>query len=60
MAAFEEIKPGARIRGLDPSGLAEVVQVARFGPDAINLVFRANRKVAERLVYRGEETAFEI
>ena len=60
MAAFEEIKPGARIRGLDPSGLAEVVQVARFGPDAINLVFRANGKVAERLVYRGEETAFEI
>ena len=60
MATFEQIKPGARIRGLDPSGLAEVVQVARFGPDAINLVFRANGKVAERLVNRGEETAFEI
>jgi superfamily II DNA or RNA helicase len=60
MAAFDEIKPGARIRGLDPSGLAEVVQVARFGPDAINLVFRANGKVAERLVYRGEESAFEL
>jgi hypothetical protein len=34
--------------------------VARFGPDALNLVFRANGKVSERLVYRGEEAAFEI
>ena len=60
MTAFEEIKPGSRLRGLDPSGIAEVVQVARFGPDALNLVFRANGRVGERLVYRGEETAFEF
>lgn len=60
MTSFEEIKPGSRLRGLDPSGIAEVVQVARFGPDALNLVFRANGRVGERLVYRGEETAFEF
>jgi SNF2 family DNA or RNA helicase len=59
MVALEEIKPGSRLRGLDPEGLAEVVQVARFGPDALNLVFRVNGRVGERLVYRGEETAFE-
>ena len=29
MIAFENIKPGSRLRGLDPSGLAEVVQVTR-------------------------------
>jgi len=56
---FEEIKPGARLRGLDGSGIAEIVQVTRFGADALNLVFRANGRVAERLVYRGEESAFE-
>src|ERR1700738_941611 len=37
MVALEEIKPGARLRGLDPEGIAEVVQVARFGADALNL-----------------------
>jgi hypothetical protein len=60
MPAFEDIKPGARLRGLDPGGIAEVVQVARFGPDALNLVFRVNGRVGERLVYRGEESGFEF
>ena len=60
MQTFEEIKPGARLRGLDPTGIAEVVSVSKFGSDAINLVFRVDGKVAERLVYRGEETSFEF
>jgi hypothetical protein len=60
MLAFEDIKPGARLRGLDPAGIAEVVQVARFGPDALNLVFRVDGRVGERLVYRGEESGFEL
>src|SRR5258708_37341405 len=60
MPAFEDIKPGTRLKGLDPAGVAEVVSVSRFGPGALNLVFRVDGKVAERLVYRGEETGFEI
>jgi hypothetical protein len=28
---FDDIKPGSRLRGLDSAGIAEVVQVARFG-----------------------------
>lgn len=60
MHSFEDIKPGARLRGLDPAGIAEVVQVAQFGPDALNLVFRVDGRVGERLVYRGEESAFEF
>jgi len=60
MASFDEIKPGVRLEGLDPSGTAEVVQVSRFGPDALNLVFRANGKVGERLVYRGDEAVFTV
>jgi superfamily II DNA or RNA helicase len=60
MHTFEEIKPGTRLRGLDPIGIAEVVSVSKFGEDAINLVFRVDGKVAERLVYRGEETSFEF
>ena len=51
MVALEEIRPGSRLRGLDPEGLAEIVQVARFGPDALNLVFRVNGRVGERALY---------
>jgi superfamily II DNA or RNA helicase len=57
---FEDLKAGARLRGLDPAGIAEVVQVDRFGPDALNLVFRVDGKIAERLLYRGEEAGFEL
>src|SRR5260221_14455415 len=60
LPTFDDIKPGARLRGLDPAGLAEVVQVARFGADALNLVFRVDGRVGERLVYRGEESSFEF
>src|SRR5215208_2695728 len=60
MFAFEDIKPGSRLRGLASEGVAEIVQVARFGSDALNLVFRVNGKVAERLLYRGEEASFEV
>jgi hypothetical protein len=59
-ASFEELKPGARLRGIDSAGIAEVVQVSRFGPDALNLIFRVNGRVGERLVYRGEEATFEF
>ncbi len=60
MAEFENIKPGARLRGLDPAGIAEVVSVSRFGTDALNVVFRVNGRIGERLVYRGEESGFEL
>jgi hypothetical protein len=57
---FEKLKPGARLRGLEPGCVAEMVQVARFGADALNLIYRVNGRVGERLVHRGEETAFQI
>ena len=56
----EKIQPGARLRGLDAAGTAELVQVARFGADAVNIVYRVNGRVGERLVYRGEETGLEM
>jgi SNF2 family DNA or RNA helicase len=57
---FEQIKPGARIQGLSGDGVAEVVQVNHFGLDALNVVFRADGRVHERLVYRGEENTFNL
>lgn len=58
MKSFDDITPGARISGLHGASVAEVVSVAKFGADAINLVFRAEGKVHERLLYRGEESSF--
>lgn len=55
MEKFDDIRPGARISGLHGSSVSEVVSVTKFGSDAINLVFRSEGKVHERLLYRGEE-----
>ncbi|MBF5092003.1 DUF3883 domain-containing protein [Novosphingobium sp. NBM11] len=60
MGDFDAIRAGARIRGFTPTGIAEVVSVANFGPNAINVVFRANGRVQERLIYRGEESGFVV
>ena len=60
MSTFDQIGPGARLKGLDPGGIAEIVQVARFAADALNIVYRVHGRVGERLLYRGEETGFEF
>lgn len=60
MVSFDELKPGARLKGLEANGIAEIVQVSRFGQDALNLIFRVDGRVGERLVYRGDETGFEF
>nr|GAJ31432.1 RNA polymerase associated protein rapA [Bradyrhizobium sp. DOA9] len=57
---FDLIRPGSVVRGLDASGPAEIIQVAKFGPDAINIAFRVNGRVSERLLYRGEDASFEL
>jgi len=49
LPTFEDIKLGGRLRGLDAAGVAEVSRVARFGADALSLVFRVNGRVGERL-----------
>jgi hypothetical protein len=33
----EQIRPGARLRGLDLAGIVEAVQVAKFGSDALRV-----------------------
>ncbi|GAL97199.1 helicase domain-containing protein [Acetobacter tropicalis NRIC 0312] len=57
---FGQLQPGAHVRGLDTGGIAEIIQVRSFGPDALNLVFRVSGKIGERLLYRGDEIPFEL
>lgn len=59
-SSLEALRPGARVTGIDPGHTAEIVSVSNFGPDAVNVVFRANGKVGERLVFRDEATTFKI
>lgn len=60
MTKFDQIQPGARVLGLMGSHVAEIVSVSKFGPDAVNLVFRANNNVHERLLYRGDEHSLAL
>lgn len=59
MMTLEELKPGARVRGLVGSDIAEIVSVTWFGDQAVDLVFRANGKVDQRVVFRSEEAELE-
>ncbi len=51
LAALEDLKAGASVRGLTPDGVAKVVQVEWFGDQAIKVTFEdASGAVRNRLV----------
>ena len=61
MVNLEDLKAGARVRGLSPGGLAKVVQVEWFGDQAVKVTFEdASGAVRNRLVHRNEEPTLEI
>ena len=61
MAALDDFKAGASVRGLSPDGIAKVVQVEWFGDQAVKVTFEdATGAVKNRLVYRNEEPTLEI
>jgi SNF2 family DNA or RNA helicase len=51
---------GRECADLIPRGSRKSCKWPIFGPDALNLVFRVNGRVGERLVYRGEESGFDL
>ncbi|HPB76556.1 MAG TPA: hypothetical protein PLY96_15075, partial [Chromatiaceae bacterium] len=61
MAPLEQIKAGAYLKGLTPTGTAKVVNLEWFGDQAIKVTFEdAAGKVGNRLVYRNEEPTLEV
>ena len=60
MHNFEDIEPGDRLLGLDPAGITEVVQIARFGPDALNLVFGWMAELASASSIAERKTASSL
>jgi hypothetical protein len=53
MLNFADIRTGARIEGIDGPGVADIIDVNPFGADALNVVYRVNGRVAEKLIYRA-------
>jgi SNF2 family DNA or RNA helicase len=61
MAALEDLKPNAAVRGVLPTKLVTVVNVQWFGSEAIELTYKdAAGKVANQLLYRHDEPRLEI
>jgi SNF2 family DNA or RNA helicase len=61
VASLEDLKAGAFITGLAPSGAAKVVHVEWFGDQAAKVTYEdASGAVRNRLVYRNEQPALEI
>lgn len=60
-ATLEDLKAGASIKGLTPTGAVRVVNIAWYGNQAVKVVFEdANGAVQDRLVYRDEEHTLTI
>jgi len=60
-ATLEDLKAGASVQGLTPSGAAKIVNIEWFGDQAVKVIFEdVNGSVQDRLVYRDEEHTLSI
>ncbi|MGH9394343.1 MAG: RNA helicase, partial [Terriglobales bacterium] len=57
---LDDLKPGARVRGLAGAEPAEVMSATWFGEQAVDVVFRVNGRVDQRIVYRTDEPSLEL
>src|SRR5438094_8692702 len=61
MAALEDLKPNAAVRGVLPTSMVTVVSVQWFGSEAVELTYKDPAgKVANELLYRHDEPRLEI
>jgi SNF2 family DNA or RNA helicase len=61
MAALEDIKPNAAVRGVLPTSMVTVVSVQWYGSEAVELTYKDPAgKVANELLYRHDEPRLEI
>lgn len=60
-ATLEDLKAGASVQGLTPTGAARIINIEWYGDQAINVVFEdVNGAVQTRLIYRDEEQLLRI
>ena len=60
-ARLEDLKAGASVQGLTPSGVAKIVNIEWIGDQAVKVIFEdANGKVDDQLVFRNGEHTLSI
>lgn len=61
VSTLEDIRPNASIRGIIPDALVTVVNVQRFGSEAIELTYKTpDGRVGNELLYRHDEPRIEV
>jgi superfamily II DNA or RNA helicase len=61
MSTLEEIRPGARVKGIAPGGTVEVVSTEWIGTQAVNVVFRDPAgAVTETTLFREDEARVQL
>jgi superfamily II DNA or RNA helicase len=60
MVRLEEIVPGGRIRGIAAGDFVEILAARSFGPDAVEVTYKANGSVDQTVLYRSSESELEL
>ncbi len=61
MCQLEDLKQGAKVKGIDPNGVVTVIHVRWFGADAIELTYRDQKgQPHTELVYRDRQADLEV
>ncbi|HJW89552.1 MAG TPA: hypothetical protein VJ436_02815, partial [Anaerolineales bacterium] len=61
MAKLEDLKQGAQVKGIDPSGPVGVINVKWFGSEVVELTYRDQKgQPHTELLYRDREADLEV
>jgi len=61
MTSLEDLTPGTSLRGILPDSLVMVVNVNRYGSEAVELIYKdASGRLDSRLLYRDDEPSIEL
>ena len=60
MVRLEEIVPGGRIRGIAGGDFVEVLAARSFGPDAVEVTYKADGAVDQTILYRSSESELQL
>jgi len=60
MTRLEQIVPGSRIRGIAGDEFVEVLAARSFGPDAVEVTYKASGRVDQTVLFRSSESELEL
>jgi len=60
MIRLEEIVPGSRISGIAGGDFVEILAARSFGPDAVEVTYKANGAVDQTVLYRSSESELAL